>query len=69
MIRDKVKLEFRRFVQGAFRDVLDVDAVCNSWDKGYEAKCGEGRSSYLALDDSRCAKQRVATDRLCGRFK
>ena len=26
------------------------------------------KSSYLALDDSRCAKQRVASDRLCNRF-
>jgi len=27
-----------------------------------------GQSSYLALDDSKRAKQRVASDRLCDRF-
>lgn len=34
MILRKIKLRFRRFVQGAFRDILDLGAVRNSLDKG-----------------------------------
>ena len=35
-----------------------------------ETKNGEvGRRPYLALDGSRCAKQRVASGRLCNRFE
>jgi len=58
------------FVQWAFRDLFDEDAVRNACDDGYKTRNGEeGRSSYLALDGSRCAKQRVASGRLCNRFE
>ena len=69
VILDRVKLRIRRFVRWAFRDILDVDAVRHSWDEGHELRCEEERSSYLALDNSKCAKQRVTTDRLCGHFR
>ena len=69
MILHKVNCGIRRLVQGAFRGLFGVDAVRNAWDEGRETRNGEERwSSYLALDDSRCAKQRVASDRLCNRF-
>ena len=70
MIQRKVNCGIRRFVQCAFRDLFNVDAVRNAWDEGCEMRNGEeGRSSYLALDGSKCAKQRVASGRLCNRFE
>ena len=54
MILRKVNCGIRRFVQGAFCDLFDVDTVHNAWDKHFESKNREeGRGSYLTLNDSR----------------